>query len=167
MASSARGARGRTWPVLALALAGGSCGDPSPLAPEAGQPLRGTYTFTVSMSSACPRPGSWTFRADIEQNGASLAVTLFEGDFDMFLGERFNVFAGQTDGQSVVFGPVSSGGVVFSEENAGLWQGQARGELRNGRIEATFEGRVFFSGSAQPGGDECVRPDHTWTFVRR
>jgi hypothetical protein len=119
------------------------------------------------MSSGCSRAGSWTFRADIEQNGASVAVTLFEGDFDTFLGERFNVFAGQTDGQTVVFGPISSGGVMFSEKDAGLWQGQARGEFRNGRIDATFDGRVFFEGSTDPGGDDCVRPDHAWSFVRR
>jgi hypothetical protein len=157
----------RPWLALILVLAAWSCGDPSPLAPDASQPIKGTYNLTVTLSSSCAQRGSWTFRADIEQNGQSLVVTLFEGDFDLLLGERFNTFAGQTDGTAVAFAAISSGGALFSEKKAGLWQGNVRGTFANGRIDAVVNGRVFFVGSDQPTGNECVRPDHTWTFVRR
>ena len=167
MPKSAALVRRRPWLALSLVLAAWSCGDPSPLAPDASQPLKGTYNLTVTLSSGCTKSGSWTFRADIEQSGQNLVVTLFEGDFDLLLGERFNRFVGQTNGDAVAFAATSSGGVLFSEKKAGLWQGDVRGQFRNGRIDAVVNGRVFFVGSDQPTGDECIRPDHTWTFIRR
>jgi hypothetical protein len=150
----------------ACAVAAWSCGDPSPLTPDSSQPLKGTYNFTATLSSGCTQTGSWTFRADIDQTGQSLLVTLFEGDFDLLLGERFNTFIGQASGETVTFAAISSGGVLFSEKKAGLWQGTVQGQFRNGRIDAVVNGRVFFVGG-QAAANECIRPDHTWTFVRR
>ena len=144
--------------AILFALAGLSCGgDPPPLGPDPAQRLTGTYTFTVTMSSSCrTRQGPWVFRADIQQNGRDFKVTLYDGHFELFGGGAQNEFKGQDNPDGLLFfGQTES---LFWEVEAGLWhKGQARGQFRDGRIDALFNGE----------GNDCAAADHSWTFVRR
>jgi hypothetical protein len=135
------------------------------------QPVRGTYTFTVTTSSSCRVRGSWRFRADINQEGRELDIELSEGDFQpKFLGDdTLNRFRGQSNDDGILM--FSRGGAagefLFDETKAGAWHGgQARGQFRGDRINALFNG-AFSPYGQLDDRDSCRASDHSWTFVRR
>jgi hypothetical protein len=151
---------------LLLTLGIASCN--SPLKPTPTQPIRGTYTLTVATSSSCSLHGSWQFRADIDQDGRDLKITLSEGKFItcIFGGTEINEFKGQDNPDGVLFFSRggSAGQYVFVDEDAGAWSGVGKGPYHDDRIDAVFDGTFAPSCFAE---DSCTAPDHSWTFVRR
>jgi hypothetical protein len=157
------------WLAFVLALGAPACHPP--LKPTESQPVKGTYTFTVTPSSTCRVRGSWQMRADINQNGRDLDIELSEGDFNNLLfGDKLNRFSGQDNPDGVVL--FSRGGFtseyLFDEAKAGAWHhGQARGQFRGDRIILVFDGTFSPYGNLDSDADACRASDHSWAFVRR
>jgi len=127
------------------------------------------------MSASCRNPrGPWAFRADIKQTGRDFDVALYEGNFLAISStENLDRFRGQDNPDAVLFFSRGgdSGAILFGE-GAVIWTGgQARGQFRDGHINAVFTGTavtdaIIFNGTVL-GGTECRATDHAWTFTRR
>jgi len=160
--------------LLLVAVAVCACGDPSPLKPDPVRRVTGTYTFTAKLSASCPNHGGpWRLRADIEQTGRDLEITLYEMEFVSDSSTKFNRFRGQDNPDGLLFFAKGGdyGDVLFWGKDALLWSGgQARGPFRDGHIDAVFEGTAaeaeLLLGVRLPSY-ECAARDHSWTFDRR